>query len=68
MGTDKNSVKINVRLAPAFHTYLTFTLAHGAEREKKPEYRGPRTTNELIVEILYEGNQEYKIPQTTDGL
>ncbi len=67
MSADKNSVRINVRLVPAFHTYLTFTLAHETEKEKKPEYKEPRTTDELIVEILYEGNQEYKIPQTTDG-
>ncbi len=67
MSIDKNSVKINVKLVPAFHMYLTLTLAHGTEREKKPEYREPQTTDELIVEILYEGNKEYKIPQTTDG-
>jgi len=67
MSVDRNSVKVNVRLVPAFHTYLTFTLAHTAERERKPEYREPQTTDELIVEILYEGSKEYKIPQTTDG-
>ena len=67
MNVKKNSVKINVKLVPAFHTYLTFTLVHGTEREKRPEYKEPQTTDELIVEILYEGNQEYKTPQTTDG-
>ena len=67
MNVDRNSVKVNVRLVPAFHTYLTFTLAHTAKKEGKPEYREPQTTDELIVEIPYEGRREYKIPQTTDG-
>ena len=68
MNIEGNSVKINVRIVPAFHTYLAFTLAHMAEKEKKPEYRMPQTTDELIVEILYEGSREYKVTQTTDGL
>ena len=66
MNVERNPVKVNVRLVPSFHIYLTFTLVHTVEKESKPEYREPQTTDELIVEILYEGSREYKIPQTTD--
>ena len=67
MDAGRDSVKINVRLVPAFHTYITFTLTHVREKGRKPAYRDPQATDELLVETLYEGSREYKITQTIDG-
>jgi len=39
--------KVNVKLVPAFHTYLTFTLVYTNEKERKPEYKIPQTTDGL---------------------
>ena len=67
MSNRNNTIKVNTRILPAFNTYLTFTLTSVIEKKEKPEYKTPETTDEAIVEILYEGNREYRIPQTTDG-
>ena len=65
----EKEVNINIHLMPFGEIRLRINQAKEdmSEEEKTPIYIEPSTTNVERVEILYEGGEEYKDPETTDG-
>lgn len=69
MALPRSNITVNVRIMPFGHaaTLIRTGDAIPEVKEPLPEYREPKTTDEGIFEISFDGNN-YAIPKSTGGL
>jgi len=69
MALSPQNITFNVRIMPFGHAAMTVRTGEGNPRVKEsmPVYREPKTTDEGMLEISFNGNN-YSIPKTTGGL
>lgn len=70
MKIPETKININFKILPFGHAQIEIKGAEGEKEnrlERTAEYSEPKTTNQQVIEIIFDG-QEYKIPKTTGGL
>lgn len=69
MALSPQNITFKVRIMPFGQAAMTVRTGEGSPqvKESMPVYREPKTTDEKLLEISFDGNN-YSIPKTTGGL